>query len=238
MPRPSVTALIPAAGSGSRMAKEIKKQYLRIGQKPILFYTLKQIELCAEIDEIILAVPEEELTFVADEIVDRYGIQKIRKIVTGGKERQDSVRAAFEAIDRVPKLVLIHDGVRPFVTQDILIRAIRETQKLGATVVGIPITATVKRVADGKVGATLDRNELWEIQTPQTFRYDWFKQAVEKGQADRFYGTDDAALLEHAGFPVFTVLGNRYNIKITHPEDLEMAELFAKKFGFFKEIRL
>ncbi len=230
MPRPSVTALIPAAGSGSRMAQEIKKQYLRIGQKPILFYTLKQIETCAEIDEIILAVPEEELTFVAEEIIDRYKIHKIRKIVAGGKKRQDSVRAAFEAIDAVPELVLIHDGVRPFVTQDILAQAIQQTRQRGATVVGIPVTATVKRVINGTVGTTLNRDELWEIQTPQTFRYDWFKQAVEKAQADYFYGTDDAALLEHAGFPVFTVLGNRYNIKITHPEDLGMAELFLKRF--------
>ncbi|NOY78795.1 MAG: NTP transferase domain-containing protein, partial [Calditrichaeota bacterium] len=153
MPRPHVTALIPAAGSGSRMAQDIKKQYLRIGQRPILFYTLKQIEQCGEIDEIILSVPEEELTFVADEIIDRFGIQKIRKIVAGGKERQDSVRAAFEAIDAEPELLLVHDGVRPFVTQEILHRAIEETRKHGATVVGIPITATVKRVIDGKVGA-------------------------------------------------------------------------------------
>ncbi|NOY77444.1 MAG: 2-C-methyl-D-erythritol 4-phosphate cytidylyltransferase, partial [Calditrichaeota bacterium] len=196
----------------------------------ILFYTLKQIEQCGEIDEIILSVPEEELTFVADEIIDRFGIQKIRKIVAGGKERQDSVRAAFEAIDVEPELVLVHDGVRPFVTQEILHRAIEETRKHGATVVGIPITATVKRVIDGKVGATLNRNELWEIQTPQTFRYDWFEQASEKAQADHFYGTDDASLLEHAGFPVYAVLGSPYNIKITHPEDLEMAELILKKF--------
>ena len=232
MPRPNVAALIPAAGSGNRMVQEIKKQYLRIGQKPILFYTLKQIERCAEIDEIILAVPEEELTFVAEEIVDRYEIRKIRKIVAGGKERQDSVRSAFEAIDTAPNLVLIHDGVRPFVTQDILERSIRETQRLGATVVGIPVTATVKRVISGKIGETLDRSDIWEIQTPQTFRYDWFKQALEKAQADHFYATDDAALLEHAGFPVFTVLGNRYNIKITHPEDLEMAELLVRKLDF------
>jgi len=230
MPRPSVTALIPAAGSGSRMAQEIKKQYLRIGQRPILFYTLKQIELCREIDEIILSVPEDELTFVADEIVDRYGIQKIRKIVAGGKERQDSVRAAFEAIDQVPELVMVHDGVRPFISQEIMIRAIRETRKRGATIVGIPITATVKQVINGKVGATLNRNELWEIQTPQTFRYDWFRRAIEKAQADHFYGTDDASLLEHAHFPVYAVLGSPYNIKITHPEDLEMAELFLEKF--------
>jgi len=232
MPRGNVTALIPAAGSGSRMAQKIKKQYLRIGQKPILFYTLKQIESCAKIDEIILAVPEEELTFVAEEIVDRYKIQKIRKIVAGGRERQDSVRAAFEAIDTAPELVLIHDGVRPFVTEDILVEAIRQAQQRGAAVVGIPITATVKRVINGKVGGTLDRDELWEIQTPQTFWYDWFKQAVEKAQADHFYGTDDAALLEHAGFPVFTVLGDRYNIKITHPEDLQMAELLVNKLNF------
>ncbi|GBE26677.1 2-C-methyl-D-erythritol 4-phosphate cytidylyltransferase [bacterium BMS3Bbin03] len=226
-----VIALIPAAGSGSRMGNDIKKQYLRIGQKPILFYTLRQFDRCGAIEEIILAVPEEELAFVASEIVDRYHIHKVKKIVAGGRERQDSVRAAFNAIDNTPDLVMIHDGIRPFVTAEILINAVQKTAELGATVAGIPVAATIKRVVDGEITGTLKRDELWEIQTPQTFRFDWLKRAFEKAEAENFYATDDAGLLEHAGFTVYAIPGSRLNVKITHPDDLKLAEFLANEFG-------
>ena len=219
----NVTALIPAAGMGSRMRAQTKKQYLRVGHRPILFYTLSRFESCAFVRDILLAVPEEDLTFVASEIVDRFGFRKVQKIVSGGKERQDSVRAAFEALDGEPDLVMIHDGVRPFVTPAILKKAAEVAFKKGASVVGIPASATIKRVHKGRVEATLIRSELWEIQTPQTFRTDWFRQALEKAAASGFRATDDATLLEQAGFPVYVVEGSSFNLKITRPEDLTLA---------------
>ncbi len=228
----NVIALIPAAGTGSRIGAKTKKQYLRIGPRPILFYTLVPFERSPLISEIILAVPEEDLTFVAAEIVDRFGFKKIRKIVAGGKERQDSVRAAFEAVEGNPDLVMVHDGVRPFVSEEILEKAAAVAFEKGASVVGTPASATIKRVRNGQVEKTLTRQELWEIQTPQTFRTDWFRQAVAKAAADGFSATDDAALLEHAGFPVYLVPGSASNMKITRPEDLELAACLLKKFRF------
>ena len=232
----NVVALIPAAGFGSRMGAKTKKQYLRIGQRPILFYTLSQFERCDFVSEIILAVPEEDLTFVASEIVDRFRINKVRKIVAGGKERQDSVRRALEAVEGAPDLIMVHDGVRPFVTPEILEKAAQVAQQKGASVVGIPASATMKRVRDGLVQEALARQELWEIQTPQTFRTDWFRQAVARADADGFVATDDAALLEHAGFPVHIVEGNSMNVKITRPEDLKLAACLLRYFDWPDEV--
>jgi len=228
----NVVVLIPAAGAGSRMGAKIKKQYLRIGPWPILFYTLVPFERSPIVSEIILAVPEEDMAFVATEVVDQFGIKKVRKIVPGGKERQDSVRAAFEAVEGDPDLIMVHDGVRPFISQPLLEKAATKAFEKGASVVGIPASATIKRVQNGQVEETLVRQELWEIQTPQTFRTDWFRQAVAKAVSDGFAATDDAALLEHAGFPVSLVEGSASNIKITRPEDLELAACLLKKFGF------
>ncbi len=233
----NIVVLIPAAGFGSRMGVKTRKQYLRIGQRPILFYTLSRFEECAFVSEVILAVPEDDLTFVASEIVDRFQIRKVRKIVAGGKERQESVQRALKAVEGNPDLIMVHDGVRPFVTRGILEKAARVAFQRGASVVGIPASATIKRVRNGQVQETLARQELWEIQTPQTFRTDWFRQAVTQAASDGFVATDDAALLEHAGFPVSLVEGSTTNLKITRPEDLKLAACLLQEPEFAEKNR-
>ncbi len=228
--KPKVIAIIPAGGSGQRMQSPNPKQYLFMNGKPVLVHTLLRLQKSSLIDEILLVVPEGDLSFVRESIAKPYRLTKIQDIVAGGKERQDSVRNGLAEIGDQCDVVVVHDGVRPFVTEEMLSRVIGAALQFGAAVVGVPVTDTVKEVSgDGYISRTLNRETLWLAQTPQAFQRRILQKAYGKAAADDFHGTDDASLVEHLGFPVKMIRGDYRNIKITTPDDLVLAEAFLKE---------
>ena len=224
-------ALIPAAGMGKRMGAGSNKQYLMLDGMPILARTVRTFEEADCIDAIYLVSPEQEIPFCRSDVVERYGFTKVRAIVPGGKERQHSVHNGLRAIEGIEPddIVLIHDGVRPFVSVQMLEDAAAAARDSGASVVAVPVKDTVKVVREGLVTATPPRETLWLAQTPQGFRYGLIRAAHEQAAAAGFLGTDDASLMEWQGQPVRVVQGDYRNIKITTPEDMILAEAFLKE---------
>jgi 2-C-methyl-D-erythritol 4-phosphate cytidylyltransferase len=225
------TVLVPAAGMGRRMGASINKQYLNLAGKPILAHTLALFEQHPQIEHIYPIVPREEISYCQQQIIDRYGFTKVRRIVSGGAERQDSVRHGLQALAdddlaQPDRIVLIHDGVRPLFNPLLLPELITIIAKLGACVVGVPVKDTIKEVAGGLVCTTPERQRLWQAQTPQGFRYQLLAAAFQQAAAEQFLGTDDASLLERSGQPVAMLRGDYRNIKVTTPEDLVVAAAF------------
>ncbi|OPY87106.1 MAG: 2-C-methyl-D-erythritol 4-phosphate cytidylyltransferase [Syntrophus sp. PtaU1.Bin208] len=226
----NVIAIIPAGGSGRRMQSPNPKQYLFMNGKPVLVHTLLRLQRSSLIDEILLVVPEVDLLFVRESIVKPYRLTKIQDIVAGGKERQDSVRNGLAEVGDECDVVVVHDGVRPFVTEEMLSRVIDAALQFGAAVAGVPVTDTVKEASgDGYISRTLNRETLWLAQTPQAFQRRILQEAYRRAAEDGFHGTDDASLVEHLGNPVKMIRGNYRNIKITTPDDLVLAEAFLKE---------
>lgn len=225
-----IFALVPAAGMGKRMGAGSNKQYLLLDGLPILAHTLKIFQQAPFIDGIYLVSPEQEIPFCRKEVVDRFSFSKVRGIVAGGAERQHSVMNGLNAMQELGRddLVLIHDGVRPFVPVDVLRAAATAADEFGGAVVAVPVKDTVKVARDGFVAGTPPREELWLAQTPQAFRYGLIKEAYASAAAEGFLGTDDASLMERQGKQVRVVMGDYRNIKITTPEDMVLAEAFLK----------
>ena len=229
MEKQKYTAIVLAAGSGKRMNSKVHKQYLIIQDRPVLYYSLKAFEDSA-VDEIVLVVGKGEEKFCRKEIVDKYGISKVKAIVEGGKERYHSV---FEGLKQTSDAdyVLIHDGARPFVNQDIIRRCMQEVQKYQACVVGMPVKDTIK-IADeeGYAKQTPDRKNVWMIQTPQTFSYALIYEAYEEMlKTEETAITDDAMVLERIkGKKSKLIEGSYRNIKITTPEDLLIANVYLQ----------
>lgn len=226
-------ALIPAAGMGKRMGGEINKQYLPLGDRPILAHTLRLFQEAEFIDEIYPILPEDEIDFCRSRVVEPYGLDKVKRIIAGGAERQESVLNGLRALDGCGEedIVVIHDGVRPFVTMPIIRRSVEMAMEHDSAVVAVPAKDTVKIVADGCAVQTPPRETIWLAQTPQTFRYGVIRSAHELAEAEGFVGTDDASLLERLGDPVHLVIGDYCNIKITTPEDMLLGELFLRQAG-------
>ena len=229
MEKQKYAAIVLAAGSGKRMNSKVHKQYLIIQDRPVLYYSLKAFEDSA-VDEIVLVVGKGEEKFCRKEIVDKYGISKVKAIVEGGKERYHSV---FEGLKQTSDAdyVLIHDGARPFVNQDIIRRCMQEVQKYQACVVGMPVKDTIK-IADegGYAKQTPDRKNVWMIQTPQTFSYQLIYEAYEEMlKSEDATITDDAMVLERVkGKKSKLIEGSYRNIKITTPEDLLIADIYLR----------
>ena len=225
-----IFALIPAAGMGKRMGAGQNKQYLLLDGMPILAHTLKVFEEAPFITGIYLITPEQEIPFCLSEVVERYRFSKVRAVVAGGAERQYSVLNGLLAMEGIGQddLVLIHDGVRPFVPVGVLRRAADAAEEFGGAVVAVPVKDTIKVARDGIVTATPPREDLWLAQTPQAFRYGLIRAAHDAAAAQGFLGTDDASLFERQGWPLRIVEGDYRNIKITTPEDMLLAEAFLK----------
>lgn len=229
MEKQKYATIVLAAGSGKRMNSQVHKQYLIIQDRPVLYYSLKEFEDSA-VDEIVLVVGKGEEEFCRREIVDKYGISKVKAIVEGGKERYHSV---FEGLKQTSDAdyVLIHDGARPFVNQDIIRRCMQEVQKYQACVVGMPVKDTIK-IADeeGYAKQTPDRKNVWMIQTPQTFSYALIYEAYEEMlKTEDTAITDDAMVLERIkGKKSKLIEGSYRNIKITTPEDLLIANVYLQ----------
>lgn len=229
-------AIFPAAGSGNRMGREISKQYLALGGMPLLVHTLNVFERCPLVDALLVVVPPPDVEAVRTEMLPRWSLKKLAGVIPGGKERQDSVRAGIEALDRETELVVIHDAVRPFITVEIIENCIRAAAEEGAATVGVPVKDTVKEVgADGRVMRTCDRNLLWLTQTPQAFRRDIIENAHRAAVRDGYRGTDDTSLVERLGIAVRMIRGDYGNIKITTPEDLVIAEALLAALPQAKE---
>jgi 2-C-methyl-D-erythritol 4-phosphate cytidylyltransferase len=211
------------------MGAPINKQYLLLAGKPILAHTLELLQLAEFIDEIYPVVPREEIDYCRTHVVEPYGIGKVKQIVAGGAERQNSVLNALRAIDAAADdIILIHDGVRPFVPMAALFRSLEIAAEYDGALVAVPAKDTIKVVKDAYAVATPPRETLWHAQTPQTFRYGVIRAAHELAETEGFVGTDDASLLERLGKKVHVVIGDYRNIKITTPEDLVLAEAFLK----------
>ena len=227
--KPICTAVIVAAGKGRRMGTEVSKQFLPLCGKEILAHSVEKFERAEKIRDIVLVTGEDSLQDVR-EMEQEYGWKKIVAVVAGGKERQDSVWNGLQAVSDDTDIVLIHDGVRPFVTEDILNHSIETAVEMGGCVAGVPAKDTIK-VCNGEniAVATPDRSTLWQIQTPQTFRKELILQAYQKAKAEGFAGTDDASLAEYSGCSVKVIMGSYRNIKITTKEDLLIGEAFLKE---------
>ena len=228
----NVTALIPAAGRGTRMKDTVGKPFLPLRGRPILAHTLDSFEKCSAVDGIILVVAPEMVDRCSAEITSAFGYTKVKRIVPGGERRQDSVHNGLLAIRDRCDIVLIHDGVRPLVTVETIERSIVLCQQYGAVITAVPPKETIKRGEGGFVFSTLDRTKLWTVQTPQTFTYDLILKAYTRAYEDRFWGTDDASLVERLGASIKILEGSYDNIKITTQDDLCAAEsLFQRRSG-------
>ncbi|MEG0354349.1 MAG: 2-C-methyl-D-erythritol 4-phosphate cytidylyltransferase [Lachnospiraceae bacterium] len=231
MKKQPCTAIVLAAGQGKRMESDIQKQYLELEGKPVLYYALKAFQDAQMIDNIILVVGEGQESYCRKEVVEKYHFEKISDIVIGGAQRYHSVFCGLQKISH-EGYVFIHDGARPFVDQEILERAYQEVQIHRACVVGMPCKDTIK-VSDSKGFAkeTPDRETLWMIQTPQVFCVPLISKAyAQLMKKPQIKVTDDAMVLEQmSGYPIKLVIGSYENIKITTPEDLEIARIFCCK---------
>lgn len=222
-------AVILAGGQGKRMKSNVQKQYLLIKGKPVIYYTIKAFEE-SPVDGIVLVCGAGDVDYCKNEIVEKYGFKKVACIVEGGKERYNSVYNGLQAIEAAD-YVLIHDGARPFVTDEIIQRNIICAREYNACVTSMVSKDTVKISDDnGFVTETPNRNNVWIVQTPQTFRFELIKKAYESilsGSADGI--TDDAMVVERVyNCPIKFVEGSYTNIKITTPEDLDIAEILIQ----------
>ena len=232
MKKETYGAVVLAAGKGKRMHSAVQKQFLMLGGKPVIFYSLEQFEQCPFINEIVLVTGEEEIDYCRKEIVEKFDFQKVKKIVAGGAERFLSVYNGLKAC--TCDFVYIHDGARPFVDQAILERTREDVKRYGACVAGMPVKDTIKiSDGDGYADVTPPRSRVWMVQTPQVFAYSCIKDAYDKLIADgRIDVTDDAMVLEcMTGQKTKLTIGSYENIKITTPEDLEIAEVFAARLS-------
>jgi len=230
-----VGAIIAAGGRGKRMNAGISKQFLAIKGRPILYYTLSTFEFVDRIQEIILVVGKADLQYAREEIVNRYRFRKV-KIAEGGNERQDSVYNGLRGLSPQTDIVVIHDGVRPFIAKAIIEKSIEAAREHKAVGVAVPVKDTIKVVGEGNIiKNTPDRKTLWAMQTPQSFDYGLICQAHERARREGYYGTDDTVLVERMGLPVTVVEGAYENIKITTPEDIVIAEtLVTLGYGDFR----
>jgi 2-C-methyl-D-erythritol 4-phosphate cytidylyltransferase len=224
-----VTTIIVAAGKSKRIQDKVPKQFIDIGGKPVLSHTLESFEKCEEIDEILLVVAEGWLTYCSAEVVDKYGFKKVKKVISGGERRQDSVYKGLLAVPGDTSIVVIHDGVRPLIKTSKIAKTIESCRECKAVILAVRVKETVKRVEDGSVVTTLSRERLWSAQTPQTFDYKILLDAYEKAESDGFVGTDDASLVERMGVEVKILEGDYDNIKITTLEDLVLVEEILRK---------
>jgi len=225
-----VIAIVPAAGLGKRFGQGTNKPFQTLGGKPLIIWSLKALEAVEEVCEIIPVLKPEDMEF-GQRLLEEEGFQKIKRIAAGGKERQDSVYNGLKHIEDNNSIVLIHDGVRPFIRTPLvkeLIRqmsdAIRNKEECDGIIPGVPVKDTIKETGDGLVKKTLKRGSLWAVQTPQAFPYKKILKAYEEAARKGYYATDDAALIERYGGTVKVIMGAYTNIKITTPEDLYIAE--------------
>lgn len=220
-----VAAVVPAGGSGTRMGNETPKQFLRLGDVPVLIHALRVFESSRTITEIVVVVPQDAVTYCQQELLPQFSLSKISSVTCGGARRQDSVWNGLQVVDKRTNIVVVHDAVRPFVTGAVVEQVVERARTNGAAIAAIPLHDTVKRVTpDGMIETTLNRQRLWSAQTPQAFKLELLREAHRSSRQSGVEATDDAFLVEQIGHHVAIVNGSPDNIKITCPEDLGMGE--------------
>ena len=217
-----VGAIIPAAGRGKRIGASVPKQFLEIQGKPLLHHTLTVFASCKLIDYVVLVMPRADVDEIGGDWLNKYAI--VREVVVGGEQRQDSVYNGFNSLEEGTDIVVVHDGVRPFTTPQMITATVEAAQQHGAAITAIPVSDTVKQAVDGFVKQTVPRDGLWRVQTPQAFQRGLLQQAFKKAKKDSYYGTDEGSLVEYLGERVKIVPGSELNIKITRKEDLVLGE--------------
>jgi len=219
-------AIIVAGGNGKRMGLDIKKQYILLKGKEILTRAIEAFEACDFVDEIIVVVGKEEINYVQEKIVSHYSLNKVKKVVEGGVERQDSVYNGLVEVDKDTKYVMIHDGARPFITKDVIYKCLQKAKQTGASIIGVPVKDTIKRcdIKSQRVQDTPKRDTLWIIQTPQIFAFDLLMDAYHYSHEQGLQVTDDSMIVEAFGKEVYVTKGEYTNIKVTTPEDLMIGE--------------
>ena len=225
----TAAAIIPAGGIGRRMGLPQPKQFSILAGLPLIVHTIRAFHETAVVREIILVVPEEHLHF-AEELVARHRLSRVRKVVAGGRLRQDSVAAGLAQVSDDCQCVLVHDGARPLIDPALIEECAERAYEFGAAMLAVPVKDTLKAVDSSlQIQGTVDREGMWQAQTPQAARLDLMRQAFAAASRDGFNGTDEASLLERIAVPVMVVEGSERNIKITRPDDLEIAEALLKE---------
>lgn len=227
-----VAAVVPAGGSGTRMGNEVPKQFLQLGDVPLLIHALRVFESSRMIAEIVVVVPRDAVAYCQQELLPQFAFSKISTVIAGGARRQDSVWNGLQAVDGRTNIVVVHDAVRPFVTGVMVEQVVERARTSGAAIAAIPLHDTVKRATpDGMIETTLDRQQLWSAQTPQAFKLELLREAHRSSWQSGVEATDDAFLVEQIGHHVSIVNGSPDNIKITRPEDLMMGEAILAARG-------
>lgn len=224
-----VAAIVLAGGSGKRMRSSMKKQYMLLQGKPLMYYALRTFQ-DSEVDEIVCVVAPGDEEYVAETIIKKEGLNKVCAVVAGGKERYHSVYQGLSCLTDCD-IVLIHDGARPFLSRKLIEENVAAARESGACITAVPVKDTIKVIsADGMVADTPDRRMLWQVQTPQSFDFKRIKAAYDRILQEDCDGiTDDSMVAEHAGIPVRVIMGDYDNIKVTTPEDMAVAAEILRK---------
>ena len=223
-----IAAIILAAGRGERMGANVDKAFLNLGPMPLVAYSLLAFEACADIEALVLVVRPDRIE-ASRELCRRLGISKLRGVVTGGSRRQDSVRAGLTTLPPEAELVVIHDAARPLVTPELISATVSSARETGSGIAARKVVDTIKVVSDGNVAvSTLDRSNLWAVETPQTFRTELIRRAYEAVSAAGQTVTDDAGALEFIGEKARLVDWRKPNIKVTVADDLTLAGLLLR----------
>ncbi len=234
----SVVAIIPAAGSGKRMKQSVNKQFLEINGQTIIERTLRAFEESKKVHAVIVVTKSTEIDTV-NQLISSKNFKKVRSVVEGGAERQDSIYNGLKMTSDQDRWVLVHDGARPFITSemiddmvdDLVNRNNELIDEEESVIMAVPSKDTIKRVEGDRVAQTLNRAELWNVQTPQGFSRKLLMKAYEKAKREGFTGTDDASLVEWMGYKVHVHMGSYENIKVTTPDDIYLGEAILKKRG-------
>lgn len=214
-------AIIVCSGVGKRMGANLPKQFIQIKNKPIVCYTIDKFENCEKIDEIIIVTNNDYIQFFKEDIIKKYNYKKIKYVISGGKERLNSVYNGLNCIKDKNSIVLIHDGVRPFVENNDILNIIENTKKYDACILGVKAKDTIKICNNGFIQQTPNRDDVYLAQTPQAFKFDLIKKAYDYAINNNIFITDDASAVECIGYSVKIVEGSYKNIKITTSEDLK-----------------
>lgn len=230
-----VTAIIPAAGLGTRMGADQPKQFIEIDGVPLVIFTLRRLAACSAITDFILSTRAEEIVSLQDRVA-KASLGRPARVIHGGDTRQQSVANAIAQVDPATEIVLVHDAVRPFITAEQTARVIAEARLRGAAILAIPAIDTVKEVKRASlpedvalITATIPRERIVMAQTPQAFSFPLLRDAFRKAQEDGVTGSDEAVLVERLGHEVFAVLGSERNLKITRPSDFELAHFYLEQ---------
>lgn len=222
-------AIIAAAGQGTRLGGRRPKQFLELAGTPVIIHTLKRFEQCAEIQEVIAVLPGEEAAGFL-ELIGKYKLRKLARVVPGGETRAESVWRGLQSVRAATaEIIAVHDGVRPFVMPDEIARTVQAARMSGAAILAAPVVDTIKEIAEGQVARTLDRTQLRRALTPQCFRYELLRRAFDQPPELVSGATDESSLVEMLGIRVSILEGDARNIKITRPEDLALGEILLSQ---------